>query len=285
MYLSVTHTTEYSYGDPAYDSFNELRLRPADDDRQTMLEFDLHIEPKAVVRSQRDPYGNIIHHFHLPADHTSLRITASSRVVTYAAPEPHPVSAQSLPELRHRFFDFLAPTERVPLNRNWFDTLGALPLGTDDELVRYLDNLTTYLNGRFVYQSDVTRVDTPLAEFAGNGRGVCQDYAHAMLAVCRSAGIPSRYVSGYVHSNPRGDESMLGGEGSHAWIEAYLPGSGWLGFDPTNGCRVGEAHVKIGFGRDYDDIPPVRGLRRGGGGSGLAVTVRVRRAEELASTA
>ena len=245
MYLSVTHTTEYSYGQPLLlTRSTNSACAPLTTTARRCSSSTSHIEPKAVVRSQRDLYGHLIHHFHLPADHTSLRITASSRVVTYAVPEPHPVSAKSLPELRHRFFDFLAPTERVPLNRNWFTTFGALPLEADDELVSYLDNLTIYLNGHFIYQSDVTRVDTPLAEFAEKGRGVCQDYAHAMLAVCRSAGIPSRYVSGYVHSNPRGDESMLGGEGSHAWIEAYLPWSGWLGFDPTNGCRVGEAHVK-----------------------------------------
>ena len=265
MVLNVSHTTEYTYTKPAWDSFNELRLRPADDHRQTMLEFDLLITPKAVVRSQRDFYGNLMHHFHLPFEHTHLLIKAVSKVVTYPTPEPHPVPAHVLPELRHRFFDFLAPTARVPLNHDWFGAFHALPLSKDDELVTYLDNMTRYLKNHFIYQSNVTHVDTPLLEFAREGRGVCQDYAHAMLALCRSAEIPARYVSGYVHSNPGGDEGMLGAEGSHAWVEAYLPGSGWTGFDPTNGCRATEAHVKIGFGRDYDDVPPVKGLRRGRG--------------------
>lgn len=277
MYLDIRHTTTYSYARPAWDSFNELWLRPADDYRQTLLAFELAISPGATVRDRRDGFGNLIHHFHLPGDHTELVIDARSSVVTYPVPAPLEVSARVLPDLRGRFFEYLAPTRRVPLNENWHRVFGALPLGADDGLVSYLDALNTYLHGRFVYAPAATDVNTPLTEFAGHNSGVCQDFAHAMLALCRAAGIPARYVSGYIHSNPRGDETLIGAEASHAWIEAFLPGSGWVGFDPTNGCPITEAHVKIGYGRDYDDLPPVRGLRRGGGGAGLEVTVQVRK--------
>ena len=280
MYLTVQHITEYRYEEPAWDSFNELRLRPTDDYRQTLLEYDLRLEPKTTLRSHRDYYSNLMQSFHLAGDHTSLRIEANSAVVTYAIPKPNAVYAHTLPELRNRFFEFLAPTGRVPLNRNWFDTFGALRLSPEHEVVTYLENLTKYLHEHFTYQPNTTDVNTPLAEFAKQNTGVCQDYAHAMLAICRSASIPSRYVSGYVHSNPEGDEGLLGAEGSHAWIEAFLPGSGWVGYDPTNGIMVNEAHVKIGVGRDYGDVPPVSGLRRGGGGSKLNVTVKVRRRQE-----
>jgi transglutaminase-like putative cysteine protease len=276
MYLSITHVTEYCYSSPAFDSFNEIKLRPADDYRQTMLAFGLEVEPEAVVRDHRDYYGNVAHHFHLPFEHNRLRIKATSRVVTYPTPYPQPVSAWVLPELRHRFFEYLAPTRRINLNHDWFEAFGALRLGAGDDLVAYLVALTRYLQTRFTYQPDSTQVDTPLETFAETHTGVCQDYAHAMLAICRSAEIPCRYVSGYVHANPFGDETLLGAEGSHAWVEAFLPGSGWVGFDPTNGCLVNEAHVKIGVGRDYDDVPPVAGLRRGGGESTLTVTVQVR---------
>jgi transglutaminase-like putative cysteine protease len=277
MHLELTHTTRYRYSQPAWDSFNELWLRPADDYRQTLLAFELDIEPKVTVRTQRDRFENLIHHFHLPHDHLELVITARSRVVTYETPPPLAVSARTLPELRHRFFEFLAPTARVPLNENWHRVFGALPLDPEGDLVSYLSAMNSYLHGRFIYAPDATDVNTPLADFAQHAAGVCQDFAHAMLALCRSSSIPARYVSGYIHSNPHGDERLIGAEASHAWVEAFLPGSGWVGFDPTNGFTVTPAHVKIGYGRDYDDLPPVRGLQRGRGGSSLSVTVRVRK--------
>ena len=281
MYLDITHITEYRYGEPAWDSFNELWLRPADDYRQTLLAFELSISPKAPVRNRKDYYDNLIHHFHLPDDHDALRIEANSQVVTYPTPAPLAVSARTLPDLRHRFFEYLAPTGRVPMNRNWPQVFGALPLKEDDNLVSYLINMNTYLYNHFIYKPNATRVDTPLVEFAENSTGVCQDFAHAMLALCRTANIPARYVSGYIHSNPSApDETLIGAAASHAWIEAFIPGSGWVGFDPTNGCQVTEAHIKIGVGRDYDDLPPVRGLRRGGSNSSLEVEVHVRKAQE-----
>lgn len=279
MHLKIEHTTRYRYASPSWDSFNELRLRPADDYRQTMLAFDLEIDPKPVLRSQLDRHGNAMHHFLLAEEHQELSITARSRVMTHEIPKPVPIGADVLPELRHRFFEILAPTSRVPLARNWFSAFGAIPLRPEDELVGWLGALNEYLHGRFMYRSDATHVNTPLDEFAAAGEGVCQDFAHAMLGLLRQAEVPARYVSGYVHAAPWGDERMIGAEGSHAWVEAFLPGSGWVGFDPTNGCMVTEAHVKIATGRDYDDVPPVRGLRRGGDHGDLEVEVAVRHAE------
>lgn len=279
MRLAITHATEYQYDEPASDSFNELRLRPADDYRQTMLSFELVIEPRPPLRSHVDYYGNVTHHFHLPGRHERLSVTSRSVVVTYPIPQPHPVPASVLSDLRHRFFEYLAPTTRVPLDHDWFEVFGALYLTPEAELTSYLLELTTYLHARFAYRPEATHVDTPLAEFAQHTSGVCQDYTHAMLALCRSAGIPTRYVSGYVHPHPQGDEPLLGSEGSHAWLEAFLPGNGWVGYDPTNGCRVSEAHVKVAVGRDYDDVAPLRGLRRGGGVSSMNVDVSVRSAE------
>lgn len=279
MRLAVTHSTEYRYDTLAWDSFNELRLRPADDYRQTMLSFEMDVDPRPTLRNHLDYYGNLTHHFHLPGQHDRLKVTSRSVVVTYPVPTPLPVPASVLPDLRHRFFEFLAPTERVPLDRDWFEIFGALYLTPEGDLASYLDALTTYLQNRFTYRSNTTDVDTPLTEFSVHGTGVCQDFAHAMLALCRQAGIPTRYVSGYVHPNPHGEEHLLGSEGSHAWLEAFLPGSGWVGYDPTNGRPVGEAHVKVAVGRDYDDVAPLRGLRRGGGASEMQVDVRVRSAE------
>ncbi len=275
--LRIVHTTTYTYSTPASDSFNEVRLRPADDYRQTLFTFDLNVTPEVSLRSRHDVFGNVVHTFHLPAAHERLEVSATSSVVTYPIPEPIAVGARSMLGLRGRFFQYLAPSRRVPLDRDWLAIFGALPLRETEDVTAYATSLTRYLFGRFDYRIDATHVDTPLVEFAETGDGVCQDYAHAMLAICRSVGIPARYVSGYVHANPSEDRPLQGSEGSHAWVELFLPGSGWVGFDPTNGCLVTEAHVKIGVGRDYDDVPPVSGLRRGGGTSKLFVDVRVRK--------
>jgi transglutaminase-like putative cysteine protease len=283
MYLTTHHTTTYTYSKPAWDSFNALWLRPADDYRQTLLSFDVIVEPNAVLRSQLDFRGNTNHHFHVPEKHNKLVIEANSTVVTYSIPYPQAVFSGVLPSLRHRFFNYLAPTERVPLNVDWFEVFGALRLKSQDNLVIFLMELTQYLQTRFTYDPSSTNVETPLATFADIGAGVCQDFTHAMLALCRIANIPVRYVSGYIHSNPQGDETLIGAEGSHAWLEAFLPGSGWVGFDPTNGCLVTEAHIKVACGRDYSDVPPIRGLHRGGGDSDLTVDVQVRFQEDDSS--
>lgn len=285
MNIRVYHSTAYTYSDPAYDSFNELRLRPADDYRQTLRTFDLEVTPRVSLRSRHDGFGNVVHTFHLPGPHGRLEVQASSNVVTYAIPMPISVRAEVLPGLKERFFEYLSPSARVPLDRDWLAIFGALPLRAEQDLVSYANDLTRYLFGRFRYRTDATDVNTPLADFARTGDGVCQDYSHAMLAICRSVGIPARYVSGYVHSQPEGLEPLQGSEGSHAWVELFLPGSGWVGFDPTNGCLLTEGHVKIGVGRDYDDVPPVKGLRRGGGSSKLFVDVRVRTDEDDARRA
>ena len=155
---------------------------------------------------------------------------------------------------------------------------------TDEIIRRFADKEKEFAIARdqYTYRQDVTEIDTPIAAFVEAGVGVCQDYTHAMLAVCRMLGIPSRYVSGYLETSPG---LNLGSDASHAWVEAYLPGSGWVGFDPTNGVAVGQTYVKVGHGRDYDDVPPVKGLRRGGGTESLRVAVSVLRAPETGASA
>jgi len=283
VHLRVAHLTEYRYPEPAWDSFNEVRLYPVDDHCQSLLSFALDLSPDAAVRSHDDYYGNRVHQFHIPEAHRKLVIQTRSSVVTYPRPAPIPVSADSLAELRPRFFEFLAPTRRVPLDRDWAAAMLAPALSPDGDLVEYLAGLTRHLHGFFTYRQEVTKIDTPIEDFVRAGIGVCQDYTHAMLALSRMLGIPSRYASGYLETTPG---RSLGSDASHAWVEAYLPGSGWVGFDPTNGTIVGQTYVKVGHGRDYDDVPPVKGLRRGGGTESLRVAVSVlREAEPGAATA
>jgi transglutaminase-like putative cysteine protease len=274
VHLAVVHLTDYRYPEPAWDSFNEARLFPTDDHCQNLLSFELALTPDAVVRSHVDYYGNRVHQFHITEAHRRLSIEARSSVVTYPRPAPMPVAMDSLIELRPRFFEYLAPTRRVPLDRDWGAAMRAPALPGGGDLVEYLSGLTRHLHGFFTYRQAVTEIDTPIADFVAARAGVCQDYTHAMLAVARMLGIPARYVSGYLETSPG---LSLGSDASHAWVETYLPGSGWVGFDPTNGVLVGQTYIKVGHGRDYDDVPPVKGLRRGGGTETLRVAVSVLR--------
>jgi len=266
--LSVYHLTEYRYPEEARDSFNELWLYPVDDARQGLLEFRLNISPESMPRSRQDYFQNRVYDFHVLKPHKTLRVEMQAKVVTFAVPTPLPVSLEALQGLQARFFEYLAPTPRIPLHHNWLELLGVRRPDPKEDLPGYLSYLTAHLHGTFAYDTKATQVDTPLVRFAEGRAGVCQDYAQAMLAVLRSVGIPARYVSGYLATG-------VGSEGSHAWVETFVPGAGWVGYDPTNNSAVTEGYVKKAHGRDYDDCPPLKGLRRGGGKEQLNVQVRV----------
>lgn len=269
MQLEVLHLTEYLYPEDAWDSFNEVWAYPVDDYRQHLMQFDLQLSPQAPVRSRVDYFGNRVHDFHVSDGHGILRVEVKARVLTFATALPHKVPVMALEPLQTRFFEYLAPTGRVPLDRNWAAEFGLGSPDPHDDLVDYLLGVTTQLHRLFTYSTTSTTVDTPLEQFARHRAGVCQDYAQAMLAVLRSVGIPCRYASGYLATG-------VGSEGSHAWVEVYHPGTGWIGFDPTNHTQLTEQYVKVAHGRDYDDCPPTKGLRRGGGRENLRVEVRVR---------
>jgi transglutaminase-like putative cysteine protease len=266
--LRVYHLTEYFYPEEARDSFNELWLYPVDDHRQGLLEFRLDIAPDSVPRSRQDYFHNRVYDFHVTRPHTQLRVETQATVVTFAVPKPSAVAVQVLSNLEARFFEFLAPTPRVPLHYNWLELLGLRRPDPREDLNHYLLEVTEHLYRILNYDTRATQVDTRLIEFVEGRAGVCQDYAQAMLAVLRSVGIPARYVSGYLATG-------VGSEGSHAWIEAFVPGSGWCGYDPTNNSIITEQYVKKAHGRDYDDCPPLKGLRRGGGKESLNVLVKV----------
>ncbi|PYE53888.1 transglutaminase family protein [Deinococcus yavapaiensis] len=277
MRAFIRHVTEYRYPAPAWDSFNELRLQPTQDERQSVSNFSLVVTPEAHVEVRTDYFGTIVHHVEVPERHTTLRLEATSLVFTSPdSPPPRVTRATLTSFLRHpsheHLVEFVSPSPRTTLSADPGEAFGWRPTSQDAELAGELSELTTHLHRRFSYTPGATRVDTPLEAFARTGAGVCQDYAHAMIAVCRSRGIPARYVSGYVHAG----EDFVGAAATHAWVECFLPPR-WVGFDPTNDVLVGEAHIKIGHGRDYGDVPPVRGVLRGGGQAALEVDVRVRR--------
>lgn len=272
MRADIRHITEYRYAEPAWDSFNEVRLSPEVGARQDLRSFHLVVRPEAsLVTTHRDYFGSLIHHVHVHEPHQVLRIEAQALVTTRPLPPLEAVPFSALDELRGEVTEFLVSSPRVPSGR-WPQVFGVQSPQPHEDLSAFMVALTTQLHRQFTYHPGATSVSTTLEQFARDLRGVCQDYTHAMLGICRTLGIPARYVSGYLYS---GGE-MIGADATHAWVEVLIPDQGWVGFDPTNDMLAGEKHIKIGHGRDYPDVSPVRGTYYGGGGEAtLNVEVRV----------
>jgi transglutaminase-like putative cysteine protease len=290
LLLEVRHVTRYTYDQPVRESVMELWMQPQKGARQRLVSFDLEINPAAQLFSYADTFGNAVYHFDVPQPHERLTITARSAVETQApAPLPDGLDGGEWDRLRSDFvrgenFDFLRPhgfaVETPALRafmaeKNLSGPRSRCPLTAVRELSRVV-------YGSFAYETGVTRADSPIDEVLTAGRGVCQDFAHVMLAVCRSWGVPARYVSGYLFTDRKaGDRSDP--DATHAWVEVFLPSLRWVGFDPTNNIEAGERHIACAVGRDYSDVPPSKGVFKGEAESELSVGVSVRRARAALS--
>jgi transglutaminase-like putative cysteine protease len=284
MLLEIRHVTQYHYDHPVRESVMELWMQPQKSPRQRLVRFDLDLEPAAQLFSYADTFGNAVYYFDVPQPHKELTIVACSAVET-EAPDPLP-EALDLGEwdrLRGDFvkgdcFDFLRPhgyAQETEALQTFVTERGLDALRHRDPLTA-MKALNEAIYSAFGYQAGVTQADSPIDLALAAGKGVCQDFAHIMLAICRSWGMPARYVSGYLFTDRKsGDRSDP--DATHAWIEVFLPSLRWVGFDPTNNCLTGERHVSVAVGRDYGDVPPSRGVYKGGGDSKLGVAVTVRR--------
>jgi transglutaminase-like putative cysteine protease len=283
--LEIRHVTQYHYERPVRESLMELWMQPQKTARQRLVSFELDIEPAAQLFSYADSFGNAVYHFDVPQPHDKLTIIARSAVETEAPPErPAHLDMGEWDRLRSEFvrgecFDFLRPHGFVETT----DALRAFVANHDLDALKRKDPLTAVrvlsetIYGAFEYQPGVTDADSPIDLALGVGRGVCQDFAHIMLAICRDWGVPARYVSGYLFTDrDQGDRSDP--DATHAWVEVFLPSLRWVGFDPTNNMMAGERHVAVAVGRDYADVTPSRGVYKGDSESQLAVGVSVRRA-------
>jgi len=279
--LSVQHITRYRYLRPVTHSHNEVRLMPSTDANQTCLVFNVMTEPDAPVFHFDLPWGRV-HHFDLIPAHDRLNITCEAMIETHRV---NPFEEMQLierdgdfyllPDISEYYVDFLSPTLRVPILPST-DSLADQARNNADSpaTASFLIALTALLHSDFAYVPGSTTVDTPVQEVIENRMGVCQDFAHLMLSICRRQLIPSRYVSGYLYTGT-GRDSLVSGDASHAWVECLLPGGHWLGFDPTNNLVVNDKYVKVQHGRDYGDVPPLRGIYRGVASQELEVHVRV----------
>ncbi|MDE2991859.1 MAG: transglutaminase family protein [Chloroflexota bacterium] len=277
--FAIEHVTRYHYSSPVIGCVMSLCLKPCDDAGQRLLEFDIDTDPPAPVNEERDSFANTKHVLNVHRDHESLAITARSRVDSAPpATLPESLGASAWDEIRQwrdsfTLWDFTRPsalTEPSPALAALTARLGIEPAGDPLHAVQRLSN-TLYRS--FDYVPGSTTAVSPVDHILETGRGVCQDYAHAMIAIARSWGVPTRYVSGYLYE-PEPDGAAH--SASHAWVECLLPDLGWVGFDATNDSLAGPDHIRLAVGRDYRDVAPTSGIFRGGGESRIEVEVRVR---------
>jgi transglutaminase-like putative cysteine protease len=278
MHLSILHRTTFTYAGKAHDSFNEVRLRPIDDAFQKCVNFDLRLEPTATPQEYSDFYGNTIHYFDIADAHTKLVVEAQSLVQTTPNDDRPRVPSVSSSDLersaeREMFAEFYTSSHYVPLEVElWREAQDALVEGRAD-VWNEVCRLGRHIYRTFAYRPKTTGVNTRANDALKLRMGVCQDFAHVHLGLCRSLGIPARYVSGYFFNTTRRPREI---EASHAWIEAYVPGFGWAAFDATHDRPADDRYVKVAVGRDYADIRPINGTYRGAPTRSLKVDVKVR---------
>ncbi|HVF13283.1 MAG TPA: transglutaminase family protein [Acidimicrobiales bacterium] len=274
--IAITHTTGYRYTREVTSSYNEARITPISNDRQLVLESEVEVSPSAVAFRYWDYWGTLVHAFDIHVPHIELSVTGTSVVETSGRADPRneTVSWADLdrPDLRDRFAEVLAPTTLVPLDDDV--RAAADPFRKERTPAAACEAAVEWVKDRLRYEKGTTDVTTPAPDVLRQGSGVCQDFAHVTLALLRAAGLPARYVSGYLHPHEEADlGTALVGE-SHAWIEAWT--GDWQAYDPTNGV-VAERHVVVGRARDYTDLSPLHGIYHGGPAEALGVSVALTR--------
>ncbi|MDM0013042.1 transglutaminase family protein [Variovorax sp. J22P168] len=298
MLLHVTHATRYDYTPPVETAQHMAHLKPMSTVSQRLVSHELTISPAPSLREESaDLYGNTRAFFALDSTHDELVVTAES-VVETSAPLLSPAVARGLPweEVRERFryvkgarydpaSDFVFPSRYVPRHDD-FAAYARPSFAPGRPAFDAAMDLTLRMYADFEYDAGSTEISTPAIEALAQRKGVCQDFAHIMIACMRTMGLPARYVSGYLLTQPPpGRPRLIGADASHAWVSVYLPGADgpgdWAEFDPTNGRQPGEDYVTLAIGRDYSDVSPMRGVLHGGARHTLAVSVTVRPMEEL----
>jgi transglutaminase-like putative cysteine protease len=280
----VRHLTRFRYSHAISESIMETRMHPRSDSQQHCLTFSLSVSPRCRVFSYRDHYGNVVQHFDIPGEHNQLVIVAESVIEQQPAVDiPNflaPDAWTALDQLIETgdYWEMLLPSTfavETPAVKLLAQQMGATR--RDDPLM-LVQELNQRLFEYFEYEPHSTHVDSPIDEAIVNGKGVCQDFAHTMIALLRHVRIPARYVSGYLYRS-REDHDRSTPDASHAWIEAFFPHLGWVGFDPTNNLVAHHRHIRTAIGRDYADVPPTHGVFRGSTASELYVAVQVEASE------
>lgn len=275
--FKIRHITRYTYEDPVRDSANQIILYPSKESHQETLQQEILISGDPPVDIHTDYYGNEVGIFTYTLPHSELVIDSRVSIRTTAKTQPEdsiPTGEQwktlAAMKTEVEFFDFLRQENFIskPEVLALIDSFSIHSMTPLQAVMRF----SGYIYDNFTYRKGITTVETTVDEIWAIKSGVCQDFAHMLLVMLRLSGIPSRYTSGYVCP----DKQEMRGEGAtHAWVEAWIPGFGWLGIDPTNNCLANELHVRLAVGRNFSDCSPVRGTYRGMADHALEVTVSV----------
>ena len=273
MNYRIIHTTSYAYEIPAALSQNDASLEPRHTVFQTPANIRWELDPLPEYSRERiDYFGNTWKSFSFERPHKRLTLTVTSEVSVTESTNTSLYrgdSQQSYPD------PFLGPSPYVPLYPQ-FNEYGRSSLSPEKSRIDIAQEICGRIFQDCIYDPEATTIHTTVDDFFRTKRGVCQDYAHFALAVFRSLGIPARYVSGYLNTiPPEGKEKVFGADASHAWVSVYCDELGWVDMDPTNGIMVSHNHITLGWGRDYGDITPLRGVVLGGGTQTLDVEVSV----------
>lgn len=279
MRIRLVHVTRFDYSAEVVEGVMEVRLGPLSDSTQRWDRFTLSVTPTGSVRPYTDGFGNRTHLVTVGKVHSMLEVVTRSELSTtlenpFALPSKAP-RALSPSEL----VDFLSPSPMVPALPEFVAMAEPHRPPTPEATFDAARALSRLVHETFAYQRNVTTVATKVDEVMRLRSGVCQDFAHVLIGLCRAVGVPARYVSGYtVAELPAGDDESRT-QASHAWVEAYTPTHGWRGLDATNDVVVGDQHVKVAVGRDYADVSPTRGSFRGNAAQRLGVTVEAYRVD------
>ena len=283
MRVSIRYLTTFTYDAEVSESQNALRARPASNERQNLIEYGVRIDPPVRVLSHTDYWGTHVDCFGVVGRHTRLTVVADSVVET--SPAVAPLENGVWPptvEADSEEAEFLAPSPHVTWSADVAE-FGRRVVATSTSLMDAVGAVHEAVHGLLAYQPGTTEIGVSVDRIFSQRSGVCQDYAHLALALYRSLRIPARYVSGYLYSEDASTGDRPGGDevevSTHAWVEVFVPRFGWWGLDPTNRLEVGEQHVKIGHGRDYEDVMPLKGVYHGAAESG-GLEARVRMGRE-----
>jgi len=282
MIYSVRHTTTFRYEPAVRESVMEVRMQPRSEGNQRCLSFNLDVNPPANITQYRDFTGNTVHHFDIAGSHTEVKVTAQSTVQVQSLPAPRPSEAGDWDDLDaltagDDYWEMLLPSEFAHSGEALGQLAQELKCERREGPLELLTEVNEGIYKLFAYVPNSTKVDSPIEDALRARKGVCQDFAHIMIALVRPLRLPCRYVSGYLFhretDDGRRDRSLEGA--SHAWVEALVPRLGWTAFDPTNNLIGGDRHIRVAIGRDYADVPPTRGVYKGEAHSELSVAVTV----------
>lgn len=296
MLFNVTHTTKYQYNAPVSYGHNIATLRPRKSKGQELLDYAIEISPEPAEISERiDFFGNYITRFSIQTEHKVLKVTTQSRIKREYA------------QFQEGFFSDACKSVTMKnalesLQSTSLDILDAKQYILESIFIKKMDagiheyarksfqsnrsvfdaafELMQRIYTDFDFVSGFTSISTPIREVMEEKKGVCQDFAQIAIACIRSVGLPAKYISGYIETlPPPGEKKLVGADASHAWFSIFIPGFGWVDFDPTNNQIPKDQHIVVGWGRDYYDVPPLKGVVYGSGQSKLKVAVDIARVE------